>query len=300
MNISRREWIRNSIITASATALPTSALLAADVKIPAVPVAFFEKPLQSLSSDELAKQLAEIGFDGVEATVRKGGRIEPEKAQDELPALVETLKKNGLQILVMASSIGRADQPHAEETLRTAAKLGVKRYRLSGFRYDLKKPILPQLDDLKLQLIDLAALNRELGLTAVYQNHAGGSNVGGQIWDLHYLMKELDPKEIAVAYDIRHAKVEGMSAWKVNFQLIRPWIQAVYVKDFVFKKGRAVNVPMGEGLVGGKFYQTLKQSNYFAPISLHVPYLSPKTEKEALSGLGQIKKDFDYLKKQLQ
>ena len=38
----------------------------------------------------------------------------------------------------------------------------------------------------KPQLRDLAALNRELGLTALYQNHGGRSNVGGQIWDLHY------------------------------------------------------------------------------------------------------------------
>ena len=200
----------------------------------------------------------------------------------------------------MASSIGRADQPHAEETLRTAAKLGVKRYRLSGFRYDLKKPIIAQLDALKPQLRDLAALNRELGLTAVYQNHDGGSNVGGQIWDLHYLMKEFDPKEIAVAYDIRHAMVEGTSAWQVNYQLIRPRIQTVYVKDFVFENGKTVNVPMGKGLVGDKFYQTLKQSGISTPVSLHVPYLRPKTKKDELAGIDQIKKDFDYLKKQLQ
>jgi len=300
MNISRREWIRNSVFTAGATALPSPPLHGADSKPANIPIAFFEKPLQSLSADELAERLAEIGFDGVEATVRKGGRIEPEKAKDELPALVTTLKKHKLEILVMASSISRADQPHAEDTLRTAAKLGVKRYRLSGFRYDLKKPILAQLDALKPQLRDLAALNRELGLTAVYQNHAGGSNVGGQIWDLHYLMKDFDPREIAVAYDIRHAKVEGMSAWEINFQLIRPWIQAVYVKDYTIENGRVVNVPMGEGLVGDKFYQTLRQSDFSAPVSLHIPYLRSKTRAEALAGMDQIKKDFAYLKKQVQ
>lgn len=300
MKISRREWIRNSIITASAAALPASSMMAAETKSPAIPVALFEKPLQMLNSEELAGQLAEIGFDGVEATVRKGGRIEPERAKDELPDLVAALDKHDLEILVMASSIARADQAHAEDTLRTAAKLGVNRYRLSGFRYDLKKPILSQLDALKPQLRDLAALNKELGMTAVYQNHAGGSNVGGQIWDLHYLMKEFDPREIAVAYDIRHAKVEGTSAWKINFQLIRPRIQAVYVKDFVFEKDLAVNVPMGEGLVGTPFYQALKQTGFSAPVSLHVPYLRPKTKAEAIAGIGKIKKDFDYLKKQLQ
>ena len=300
MKFSRRAWIRNSVLTASAAALPSTSLLAADSEPAVTPVALFEKPLELLSAEELAGQTASIGFDGVEATVREGGRIEPEKAKDELPALVGTLKKSDLKILVMASSISRADQPHAEETLRTAARLGIKRYRLSKFRYDLKKPIIPQLDALKPQLRDLAALNRELGLTAVYQNHGGESNVGGQVWDLHYLMRDFDPREISVAYDIRHAMVEGISAWKVNFHLIRHRIQAVYVKDFVFEKAKAVNVPMGTGLVGDDFYQSLKQTGFTAPVSLHVPYLQPRTKSEALAGIEQIKRDFAYLKKQLQ
>ncbi len=299
MKISRRTWIRNSVLTASAAALPSTSLLAVDSEPAVTPVAFFEKQLELLSAEELAEQVASIGFDGVEATVREGGRIEPEKAKDELPALVGTLKKSDLKVLVMASSISRADQPHAEETLRTAARLGIKRYRLSKFQYDLKKPVIPQLDALKPQLRDLAALNRELGLTAVYQNHGGESNVGGQVWDLYYLMKEFDPREIAVAYDIRHAMVEGITAWKTNFHLIRHRIQAVYVKDFVFERAKAVNVPMGTGLVGDEFYQSLKQTGSTAPVSLHVPYLHPKTKAEALAGIEQIKRDFTYLKKQL-
>ncbi len=263
------------------------------------PIAFFEKPLQSLSADELADTLAEIGFDGVEATIRKGGRVEPERAADELPAYVAALASRNLRILVMATSITRADQPHAEATLRAAAKLGVKTYRLAGLRYDLKKPIRAQLDALKPQLRELAALNRELGVTAVYQNHAGSSNVGGPIWDLDHLMDGFDPKEIAVAYDIRHAMVEGSSAWPVSFQMIRPRIRAVYVKDFVFEKGRAKNVPMGEGHVGNKFYDVLKRSGYTGPISIHSPYIRAKNRKEALAARDAIRRDLEHLRRQL-
>jgi sugar phosphate isomerase/epimerase len=205
--------------------------------------------------------------------------------------LVEALKKNGLEILVMATSIARVDQPHAEDTLRTAAALGIKIYRLAGMRYDLKKPILPQLDAIRPQLAELAALNRELGITAVYQNHAGSANVGGPIWDLHYLMKDLDPKEIAIAYDIRHAMVEGSSAWPVSFNLVRPRVKAVYVKDFVFEGAKAKNVPMGDGIVGEKFFQALKQSGYDGPISIHSPYLRPQNKSEALTSAGALKAD---------
>ena len=296
----RRRFVRlSSAALASLPAVARMTHAAAEPSNLRNPIAFFEKPLQSLSADELADTLAEIGFDGVEATIRKGGRIEPERAADELPGYVAALARRNLRILVMATSINRADQPHAEATLRAAAKLGVKTYRLAGLKYDLKKPIRAQLDALKPQLRELAALNRELGITAVYQNHAGSSNVGGPIWDLDHLMEEFDPKEIAVAYDIRHAMVEGSSAWPVSFNLIRPRIQAVYVKDFVFEKGRAKNVPMGEGHVGEKFYKALKQSGYTGAISIHSPYIRAKNRTEALAARDAIRRDLEHLRGQM-
>lgn len=300
MRSSRRAFLRQTVATAS-LALTSAAVtsIAGAAPLQRNKIAFFEKSLQSLTFDELADALAEIGFDGVEATIRKGGHIVPENAADELPRMAAALKKRNLEILVMASSINRVDQPHTESTLRAAAKAGVKIYRLAGLRYDLKKPILPQLDAFAPQLRELAALNRELGLTAVYQNHAGSSNVGGPIWDLGYLMREFDPEEIAVAYDIRHAMVEGSSAWPVSFQFIRPRVKAVYVKDFVFENGKARNVPMGEGHVGRKFYQTLKQSGYTGPISIHSPYLRARNKAEALSGRPAIKRDLAHLKQLL-
>jgi len=296
----RRQFIRRSSLSlAGASLCGALAFRGAAAQAARCQIAFFEKPLQSLTAAELADVLAALGFDGVEATIRQGGRISPERAADELPAYVAALARRELRILVMATSINRADQPHAEATLRAAAKLGVKTYRLAGLKYDLKKPVRAQLDALKPQFRDLAALNRELGITAVYQNHAGSTNIGGPIWDLEHLMAEFDPKEIAVAYDIRHAMVEGSSAWSVSFKMIRPRIRAVYVKDFVFEKGRAKNVPMGEGIVGDKFYQTLKQSGYTGPVSIHSPYIRAKNRKDALAARDAVMRDLEHLRGQL-
>ncbi len=300
MNTDRRSFVRQGALAAAGlTTFPDAARSATRPAQTANPIAFFEKTFQALSANELADALADIGFDGVEATVRPGGRIEPARAADELPGYVAALARRSLKILVMATGIDRVDQPHAEATLRAAAKLGVRLYRLGGLSYDLKRPIRPQLEAFKPQLLELAALNRELGLTAVYQNHAGAAHVGGPIWDLEMLLEEFDPREIAVAYDIRHAMVEGSSAWPVSFQLIRPRIQAVYVKDFVFEIGRAKNVPMGEGHVGDKFYKTLKQSGYTGPISIHSPYVRAKTREEALAARDAVNRDFEHLKRQL-
>jgi hypothetical protein len=61
----------------------------------------FTKPLQSLSYDELADRMAECGFDGIEAPVRSGGHIVPQDVEEELPKMVEALKKRDLTIEIL-------------------------------------------------------------------------------------------------------------------------------------------------------------------------------------------------------
>ena len=254
----------------------------------------FEKPLQFLNYDELADLLAERGFDGVEATVREGGHVLPERVEQDLPRLHESLKKRALEITVLTSGINSSDSPHAEKVLRIASKLGVKRYRMLWYQYDLQKPVLPQLEAIRPKLKKLAALNRQLGLTALYQNHSGDKMVGAPIWDIYSVIKDFDPKEIALAYDTRHAAVEGGLSWPIQFNLVRSHLGAVFVKDFVWEKGRVKDVPLGTGLVDKKVFARLQEMNFAGPFSVHVEYLEGSKDKTALG--DALKKDRETLK----
>ena len=73
------------------------------------PFCVFTKPFQSLSYDDLADLVAELGFDGIEGTIRPGGHITPEQVPDELPKMVEALRKRNLELTIMASGINNAD-----------------------------------------------------------------------------------------------------------------------------------------------------------------------------------------------
>ena len=232
----------------------------------------FEKPLHFLDNAALANLIAGLGFSGIEATVRPGGRVPPERVEEDLPRLVEALQKRGLEIGVMASGINRVNDLN-EKVLRTAAKLGIRHYRLAYWHYDFKKPILPQLDAIAPALKDLAALNRELGLTGVYQNHAGSNYVGAVLWDLYSLIKDLNPAEIGLAFDIRHAVLENGLSWPAQFHLAKSHIRSVYVKDFAWENRKPKNVPLGQGQVDAKFFPMLKEAGFSGPISLHVEYL---------------------------
>jgi sugar phosphate isomerase/epimerase len=253
----------------------------------------FDKPLASLDNEELAATLGTLGFAGVEASVRAGGRVLPERVEDHLPRLRDVLAKRGVEISIIATDINSANQPHAEKVLRTAAKLGIRYYRMAWYRYDLSKPILLQLDALAAKLPALADLTRELGMTAIYQNHSGADTVGAPIWDIFSLLKNFDPRTIGIGFDIHHAMVEGGLSWPIQFKLVQSHLAAVYVKDFVWEHGAVKDVPLGEGVVGRKFFEMLRQADFEGPICLHVEYLEGEKNHQTLE--NALRKDLKTL-----
>jgi len=293
-------WSRRRFLVAAATAAaaPAWAQDAAPEKS-APKICLFTKPFQSLGYDELADRVAEMGFDGIEATIRKGGHIEPPAVEDELPKMVEALKKRGLEITVMASSIGAATEAHAEKTLRTAARLGIRRYRLAHLKYDLKISVQKQIQALRPQMLELAALNHEVGIAGLYQNHAGTRYVGAAVWDLHLLLQDIPADRIGVAYDIRHATVEGGTTWPVSLNLMRDRLGAAFVKDFVWRGKTLRNVPLGTGRVDPEFFTMLKAQGFKGPYSLHEEYIDHRDPANVPKHLAAIRKDLARLRAML-
>ncbi|MSU60851.1 MAG: sugar phosphate isomerase/epimerase [Pedosphaera sp.] len=292
--LNRRRFLKQSATaTLAAAVIPSAFFAGATGKIGPWKFCAFEKPLQFLSYDDLADLMAELGFDGIEATVRPGGHVLPERVEEDLPKFAEALKKRGLEITILTSGINSAAQAHTEKVLRTAARLGIQRYRMLWWRYDLKKAIRPQIEALRPVLSDLVALNREVGISGLYQNHSGADLVGAPLWDIFDLIKDYPPKDIGLAYDIHHSQVEGGLSWPTQFHLVKSHINAVCVKDFVWDQNKVKDVPLGTGRVDKKHMTWLKESTFRGPISLHVEY-GEGIGKEALR--AAFRKDFDTLR----
>lgn len=261
------------------------------------PVCVFTKPFNSLSFDQLAKSIADLGFDGIEAPIRKGGHIEPEQAHEKLHELVEALDKHGLKITLMTTNVNDPDDPLTERMLRTAATLGIQRYRMQYVHYDQTAPIKQQLQRWHDQFKALAAMNHDFGITGLYQNHAGGKYMGAAIWDLAEVLDGIAPADLAMAYDIRHATVEGGTSWPISFRMIRDHIDTVYVKDFQWNGNRVTNVPLGEGLIKAQFFKMLAASGFDGPISLHEEYLDHRDPKLVPEHLAAMKRDLATLER---
>lgn len=293
----RRKMLLASGAVATAAAIPGRSF--GDDAPTKNPICVFTKPFNSLSHDELADKIAELGFDGIEAPIRPGGHIEPKNVEKELPKLVEALAKRNLKITVLTSDINDPKNPLSKRVIRTAATLGIKRYRMKYLKYDLDQPITDQLDAWKPQMEELAALNHDFGIQGLYQNHAGEKYLGSAIWDLRELLAKIDPQDIGVAYDIRHATVEGANSWPVTFDIIKPHVTTVYVKDFRWDGKKVVNVPLGTGNVNPAFFEILKKTGFTGPISLHEEYLNHRDPDLVPKHWVAIKNDLKVLKQML-
>lgn len=239
-------------------------------------IAVFTKFFEKVPFDELAEMIAPLGVAGLEAPLRKEGHIEPAEMVEKLPAFVAALAKKNLKVVVMASSIDGVDKGGlAEKQLRAAVAAGIKQYRLGHLKYDLSKPIKQQVLEFTARLKDLAALNKEIGIQGLYQNHRGNNFVGGPIWDMVGMLEDIDVKQLGLAFDFAHATVEGANAWQMNFRRALPHIGAVYFKDYKLERGSWQACPIGQGVVdasSGKLVSTMLPAT--VPISIHVEYVT--------------------------
>lgn len=279
--VTRRRFLRETALAASAWGLAGNAVSAAveateSAQPTTHPTCVFTKPFQSLNAERTADLVASIGWDGIECPVRAKGQIEPDRAPDLLPAYVEALKKRDLTFFIATTDIQRIDQKHAESTLRTLAKAGVRRFRLGPHKYDLSRSPAQQLVEIGARLRDIAAACADLGLQAGFQNHSGRNNVGAPVWDVYSIIKDIDPRHIGFCFDIGHATIEGGLDWPIQARLAEPHYTAVYVKDFVWKRTdqgwRESWCLLGEGMVNRTFFDGLKKSAYRGPVSQHHEY----------------------------
>ncbi len=269
---------RTMLATSAAAAGVVAANADTNTKRP-MKVAIFSKHLLFLRGEQLAEGAAEIGFDGVDLAVRKGGHVLPERVKQDLPPLIATLRKHGLEVPMITTDIVDANTPYAEDILSTASQLGIRYYRWGGLTYKPDLPLEQQLNSMKPRVEKLAALNARYRATAMYHTHSGVNVVGASIWDLHELLSGLDPAAVGVNYDVGHATVEGgFGGWINSFRITGKYLHGIAVKDFLWeKKGpgnwRPAWKPLGDGMVRlPEFFGMVAASGFDGPLQLHFEY----------------------------
>ena len=263
----------------------------------------FSKHLQFLDYKTTGEMAAEMGFSGVDLTVRPKGHVSPKSVASDLSKAVKEIKEGGSSCKMITTSIESVNNTLDMDILQSASESGVKYYRTNWFKY---KEGLSMMDALKMyqeEIYKLGNINEMLGLVGCYQNHAG-KNVGASYWEISKIIETVNPEYFGVQYDIRHAMIEGGFSWENGLQLLYPNIKVIVLKDYkwgkINGKWEAINVPIGEGMVDfDKYFKLLKYYKVKRPVSLHLEYVLGGAEK----GYSIISIDkkvvFDAMKKDL-
>lgn len=237
-------------------------------------ISIFSKHLHWLGYQEMAALAKDMGYEGIDLTVRPQGHVLPEKVKQDLPKAVDIIRNAGLGVYTITTDIGKAKDRYTEDILKTAASLGIPNYRMGWYSYS-GRGSAGDLEIFKRDFRELAQLNRKYGIHGDYENHTG--RFGGPVWDLWMVLKDLDPRWSGVQFDIRHASVDGAEAWPVNLDLIRSYLGSVTVKDYHWtqKNGKWLtqNVPLGQGMIDyPHYFKLLKDYGFNKPVSQHFEY----------------------------
>ena len=246
----------------------------------------FSKHLQGMPLAEAARGLHAIGIEWIDLTVRPGGHVAPERVRDDLPRAAEALAAEGVRIGMLTTNITDAGDPHARPVLETAAKLGVRHYKLGYYPYRGFGTLRRQRAEVAARLKDLARLNRELGVHGGFHNHSD-EFFGASLWDVEHVLQNTDPAALGAYLDPAHAVVEGGSdGWRMGMDLLAGRITMLAVKDFRWldaKSGYAGArrhsvqwCPLAQGNTPWpQVLAHLRALDFSGPVSLHSEYQGP-------------------------
>jgi len=269
----RREFIASSMLAGAGVALAFKSSAAA---LQPFTINIFSKNLQWLDFDGMAHTAAEIGFEGIDLTVRPNGHVKPERVADDLPRAVEAVRKAGLQVPMITTAILSATEPHTEPILKTASRLGISSYRMGWMQYSDKITVDENLKTFESEFTKLNVLNEKYNIRGEYQNHSG-TYLGSAVWDVAMILKKFKSQAMGLQYDILHATVEGANAWPIALKQVSSHVTSMPIKDFQWgkKDGKASTqlVPLGEGMVDfKKFFGLIRELKIQGPFSMHFEY----------------------------
>lgn len=282
--------------------LPFVGSAAAEIHKP-LSVSIFSKHLQFLDCSSAAAAAAEIGFAGLDLTVRPGGHVDPATVRKDLPTALQKIRAAGSECSMITTSTESIHNPSDVDIIETAAGNGIRYYRTNWFKYSASTSMPETLEYYSARVKELSLLSKKLRITGCYQNHAG-KDVGSSFWEVHEILKDADPEYFGAQFDIRHAMVEGGYSWENGLRLLLPRIKMIVLKDFRWERVNGtwttLNTPIGEGMVDFKrYFRMLKDAGTKPPVSLHCEYSMGGAEKGDRSITVDKKTVFTAMKKDL-
>ena len=239
----------------------------------------FSQNLAGIGYSELGDIVSQMGFDGVDLTIRPGGHVEPRLANVDLVRAFEVMDGVGLAVPVITTSLTTPMDRTAVPVIALAGMSGAALFRPGDWNYGGNPNIMQRMSEVQRDFAGLIGIGRQYDISGAFHNGIGDS-VGASVWDVQRIVEGLDPARAGIYFDICNATAEGgAGAWEIALRLTLPRIKAVTIQDFFWEKRdgkwQMTKCPLGQGMVDWtKFFQILAQANYSGPVTVEVGYPS--------------------------
>ena len=270
----------------------------------------FIKHLQSLPLAEAGRTIRDLGFEGVDLTVRPEGSVAPERVRTGLPEAIRILHDWGLSVPLVTTAITSAKDPHARDILETAAAAGIREAKLGYVPVKEFGTFQSTLEQFNRDLDGLEKLAKETGVRVNLHLHSGMylTSLAAAVW---WLIKDRDPTAVGAYVDPGHMFVEGgRDGWRLGLDLLHSRIGLVALKDLFWeqvpdeKLGKARWItriaPFDCGAVPWQdVFDILKKSGFDGWISVHSEYQGSHSwrDLDVAGVVDQTAKDLAYLQR---
>ncbi|MEA3345523.1 MAG: sugar phosphate isomerase/epimerase [Chloroflexota bacterium] len=201
--------------------------------------------------EEAARNLAQLGYDGVEWRVQRVPDEIPEgtpisywgynRATVDLKRVVELApqvkqisEEAGLEICSLTSYLQVAQAEEIERVMQAAQIMGCPRMRVNVPRYDRTRDYNDLFTETTEHLREVEKLARRHSIEANLEIHMG--NIIPSAGLAHRLVSQFDPKLIGVIYDPGNMVHEGYENWRMGMELLGPYLHHVHAKNGAWER----------------------------------------------------------------
>lgn len=243
----------------------------------------------SWEPEELTRRLASAGYNGVEWRVEKALKATPDpippreawfwqynKATLDVDAVEteavraqEACRKEGLEMLSLASYLTPGEFEKIERVLQAAKATGTRMIRLFPYRYAEGEPYVELFNRARGEMRTVCEMAKQYGVEVNLEIHM--DTIIPSASAAYRLVEGLDPDWVGFVYDAGNMTREGYEHYSLGLQLLDKYVHHVHIKDGCLvraeKDGRNVYTPewttIGQGAVNfEKQRDALRQIGY--------------------------------------
>jgi L-ribulose-5-phosphate 3-epimerase len=241
-----------------ASAVSARQMLAAGRVVPTL--CLFSGDLQRLEYSDIGGIIRQMGFDGVDLTVRPGGHVEPRLSNVDMVRAIEEMRGVMLEVPVITTALTTAYDPTVLPVVAIAGHTQVN-LLITGFA----RPDSPtRVRDMN----GLIAVSARYGMAVALHNHLA-ENSGEASWDPVEFVATLDPRWAGLYFDPIHHGAK----WESALKRYLPRLRAAAIKDFQMVDSQPKPCALGKGVVDfSRYFGLLAQAGYKGPLSLRMEY----------------------------